>query len=80
MEYCGAKLSLQNEGAANYESVGIYLLLIYAVAAMAAAEATQNESLRLTATPDHLRYSDVLKTSIFPRRRMHALVACANRG
>jgi hypothetical protein len=55
-------------------------IVLYAVAAMAAAEATQNESLRLTATPDHPRYSDVSKTSIFPRRRMHALVACANRG
>jgi hypothetical protein len=42
-------------------------LFLYAVAAMAAAEATQNESLRLTATPDHPRYSDVSKTSIFPR-------------
>jgi len=55
-------------------------LFLYAVAAMAAAEATQNESLRLTATPDHPRYSDVSKTSIFPRQRMHESVACADRG
>jgi hypothetical protein len=50
------------------------------MALMAAAEATQKESLRLTSTPNHPRYSDVSKTSIFPRRWMHEFVACANRG
>ena len=32
MKYCGAKLSLQTGGPANYHSVGMHLLILYAAA------------------------------------------------
>jgi hypothetical protein len=30
VKYCGAKLSLQIGGSANYDSVGMHLLILYA--------------------------------------------------
>jgi hypothetical protein len=32
VKYCGAKLSLQTGGSANYHSVGMHLLILYAAA------------------------------------------------
>jgi hypothetical protein len=41
MEYCGAKLSLQNDCSANYESVGMCLLCLYARASTASRRSTK---------------------------------------
>ena len=41
MEYCGAKLSLQNDCSANYESVGMCLLRLYARASTASRRGTK---------------------------------------
>jgi hypothetical protein len=80
MEYCGAKLSLQNDCSANYESVGMCLLRLYARALDGQQAEHEGNSTNSMSMPDINANPDISTMSIFPHRRTREPAASANRG
>jgi hypothetical protein len=80
VKYCGAKLSLQTEGPANYHSVGMPLPIFYAAACGSHSALGEKAMKRVASMMIMSKGRDVSPASIFNRRRTLAVMTGANRG
>jgi hypothetical protein len=69
VKYCGAKLSLQTGSSANYDSVGMPLLFLYAAACGLRFALRQRAIKRVAAMLIVSKSRDVSTASIFNRSR-----------
>jgi hypothetical protein len=80
VKYCGAKLSLQTGGSANYHSVGMPLPILYAAACGSHAAVREKADELRGIDADYEQVPRRIGGIIFSRRRTLAVVTGANRG
>jgi hypothetical protein len=80
VKYCGAKLSLQTGDPANYVSVGMHLLILYAAACGSYSAVCEKADEARGIDADYEQEPRRIYGVNFSRRRTLAVATGANRG